>query len=52
MFIMFHLQGNHGNEGINQRALQLLFEEVARKGADWTYTICVSVLEIYNESIR
>ncbi|XP_064611144.1 kinesin-like protein KIFC3 isoform X2 [Liolophura sinensis] len=48
----YTMEGTHGSEGINQRALQLLFEEVTRKGGNWTYTICVSVLEIYNESIR
>lgn len=36
--------------GINQRALQLLFEETVDE--NWQYEITASVLEIYNEVIR
>jgi kinesin family protein C2/C3 len=38
--------------GINQRALQELFVEIADRGDDWQFSIHVSVMEIYNETIR
>lgn len=30
----------------------MLFKETEDRGQDWTYTITVSVMEIYNEMIR
>ncbi|XP_016150000.1 kinesin-like protein KIFC3 [Sinocyclocheilus grahami] len=38
--------------GINQRALRLLFSEVSEKKPDWDYKITVSMVEIYNETLR
>lgn len=46
------IQGPNDDPGINQRALQELFQETADKGEDWQFSIEVSVLEIYNETIR
>ena len=45
-------QGPANDPGINQRALQQLFTETAERGQDWHFTIEVSVLEIYNETIK
>lgn len=47
-----YVQGIEDNPGINQRALRLLFSEVLEKAPDWEYTITVSMVEIYNESLR
>lgn len=47
-----HAQGIPENPGINQRALRLLFSEVSEKMPDWHYTISVSMVEIYNETLR
>ena len=44
-------QGPEDNPGINQRALQELFSLVEGRSADWRYSIVVSVLEIYNETV-
>ena len=40
------------NPGINQRALSELFNIINQRQLDWDYTVVVSVLEVYNESIR
>ncbi|NXP45392.1 KIFC3 protein, partial [Heliornis fulica] len=48
----YTMEGTADNPGINQRALQLLFNEVQAKADDWDYTISVSVAEVYNESLR
>nr|XP_033798120.1 kinesin-like protein KIFC3 isoform X2 [Geotrypetes seraphini]XP_033798121.1 kinesin-like protein KIFC3 isoform X2 [Geotrypetes seraphini]XP_033798122.1 kinesin-like protein KIFC3 isoform X2 [Geotrypetes seraphini] len=48
----YTMEGMQGNPGINQRALQLLFAEVAEKTPDWEYTISVNMVEIYNEALR
>ncbi|KAJ1082029.1 hypothetical protein NDU88_002201 [Pleurodeles waltl] len=48
----YTMEGTPENPGINQRALQLLFSEVAEKASDWQYTISVSMVEIYNETLR
>ncbi|XP_069510416.1 kinesin-like protein KIFC3 isoform X2 [Ambystoma mexicanum] len=48
----YTMEGTPENPGINQRALQLLFTEVAEKASDWQYTISVSMVEIYNEMLR
>ena len=45
-------QGPPHNPGINQRALQLLFDETGERATDWDYCINVSVMEIYNEMLR
>ncbi|XP_076449946.1 uncharacterized protein LOC143286194 isoform X2 [Babylonia areolata] len=46
------MEGPVEDPGINQRALLELFAETADKGDDWHFTIEVSVMEIYNETIR
>ncbi|KAL8602769.1 hypothetical protein ACOMHN_064076 [Nucella lapillus] len=48
----FTMEGPESDPGINQRALLQLFSETTEKGQDWQFTIEVSVLEIYNETIR
>eukprot|EP00057_Strongylocentrotus_purpuratus_P020865 XP_011675339.1 PREDICTED: kinesin-like protein KIFC3 [Strongylocentrotus purpuratus] len=47
----FTMQGPAKNPGINQRALKLLFEDTAAR-SDYSFTITVSVMEIYNEMLR
>ncbi|KAI3377441.1 hypothetical protein L3Q82_008420, partial [Scortum barcoo] len=51
-FIIKHPRGRHVDPGINQRALRLLFSEVMDKAPDWDYKITVSMVEIYNETLR
>ena len=46
------VQGVVDDPGINQRALRLLFSEVTEKAPDWDYNITVSMVEIYNETLR
>lgn len=46
------VQGVADDPGINQRALRLLFSEVTEKAPDWEYNITVSMVEIYNETLR
>ena len=46
------VQGVVDDPGINQRALRLLFSEVTDKAPDWDYNITVSMVEIYNETLR
>ncbi|XP_066569732.1 kinesin-like protein KIFC3 isoform X2 [Amia ocellicauda] len=48
----YTMEGIMDNPGINQRALRLLFSEVAEKAPDWDFTITVSMVEIYNETLR
>ncbi|XP_072024813.1 kinesin-like protein KIFC3 [Amphiura filiformis] len=48
----FTMEGSVKNPGINQRALQLLFEETKHRSAEWSFVITVAVMEIYNEQIR
>ncbi|KAE8297822.1 Kinesin-like protein KIFC3 [Larimichthys crocea] len=48
----FTMEGVVDDPGINQRALRLLFSEVTEKAPDWDYTITVSMVEIYNETLR
>ncbi|XP_047218641.1 kinesin-like protein KIFC3 isoform X5 [Girardinichthys multiradiatus] len=48
----YTMEGIGDNPGINQRALRLLFSEVMEKAADWDYRIIVSMVEIYNETLR
>ncbi|XP_072169012.1 uncharacterized protein [Diadema setosum] len=47
----FTMQGPAKNPGINPRALHLLFDETAAR-SDFTFSITVSVMEIYNEMLR
>ena len=46
------IQGYSGSPGINPRALQELFAVTEDRIKEWDYAITVSVMEIYNESIR
>ncbi|XP_076003007.1 kinesin-like protein KIFC3 isoform X3 [Genypterus blacodes] len=48
----YTMEGVEENPGINQRALRLLFAEVTEKAPDWDYKITVSMVEIYNETLR
>ncbi|XP_056134154.1 kinesin-like protein KIFC3 isoform X2 [Lampris incognitus] len=48
----YTMEGVTGDPGINQRALRLLFSEVTEKAPDWDYKITVSMVEIYNETLR
>ncbi|KAJ3593240.1 hypothetical protein NHX12_005575 [Muraenolepis orangiensis] len=48
----YTMEGVAQNPGINQRALRLLFSEVMEKKPDWDYRINVSMVEIYNETLR
>ncbi|XP_068187420.1 kinesin-like protein KIFC3 isoform X2 [Antennarius striatus] len=47
----YTMEGVEDDPGINQRALRLLFSEVKEK-SDWDYRISVSMVEIYNETLR
>jgi hypothetical protein len=53
---VFSVEGPKSDRGVNYRALGELFELVregsARKTAGYTYTITLSVVEIYNETLR
>ncbi|XP_064193428.1 kinesin-like protein KIFC3 isoform X3 [Anguilla rostrata] len=48
----YTMEGVAENPGINQRALKLLFAEVTEKAPDWDFHITVSMVEIYNETLR
>ncbi|XP_037835794.1 kinesin-like protein KIFC3 isoform X3 [Kryptolebias marmoratus] len=48
----YTMEGVADDPGINQRALRLLFFEVTEKAPDWDYSITVSMVEIYNETLR
>ncbi|XP_051787461.1 kinesin-like protein KIFC3 isoform X3 [Erpetoichthys calabaricus] len=48
----YTMEGVPENPGINQRALRLLFAEVKEKDPEWKFVITVSMVEIYNETIR
>lgn len=45
-------QGPRADPGINQRALRELFSLTAKREGEWRYSLLVSVLEIYNETVR
>ncbi|KAG9472886.1 hypothetical protein GDO78_016071 [Eleutherodactylus coqui] len=48
----YTMEGTTENPGINHQALQVLYQEMeARKGL-WTYSVSLSMVEIYNEVIR
>jgi len=46
------LQGVAEDPGLNQRALQELFREMESRRPDWTFAVFVSVVEIYQETLR
>ncbi|XP_054626000.1 kinesin-like protein KIFC3 isoform X4 [Dunckerocampus dactyliophorus] len=48
----YTMEGVPEDRGLNQRALCLLFSEVTDKSPDWEYKISVSMVEIYNETLR
>uniref|UniRef100_A0A665TFF5 Kinesin-like protein n=1 Tax=Echeneis naucrates TaxID=173247 RepID=A0A665TFF5_ECHNA len=48
----YTMEGVVDDPGINQRAMRLLFSEVIAKAPDWDYKITVSMVEIYNETLR
>ncbi|KAM3877444.1 kinesin-like protein KIFC3 [Diretmus argenteus] len=48
----YTMEGVAEDPGINQRALRLLFSEVTEKAPDWDFNITVSMVEIYNETLR
>ncbi|XP_029622765.1 kinesin-like protein KIFC3 isoform X3 [Salmo trutta] len=48
----YTMEGVAKDPGINQRALRLLFSEVTEKAPDWDFKITVSMVEIYNETLR
>ncbi|RYG63317.1 hypothetical protein EON64_16160, partial [archaeon] len=41
-----------GNEGVAPRAIRELFRQMQEREVDWTYTLTMSMLEIYNETVR
>ncbi len=47
-----YTQGSFHDPGINQRALQELFRKIDIAESDWSYTVTVSMLEIYNDCIH
>ncbi|XP_061819739.2 kinesin-like protein KIFC3 isoform X1 [Nerophis lumbriciformis] len=48
----YTMEGVPEDPGLNPRALRLLFSEVMDKSPDWEYKISVSMVEIYNETLR
>jgi len=48
----YTMEGTKENPGVNMRALNELFRVAQERAADYKFEITVSVLEIYNESIR
>jgi kinesin family member C2/C3 len=46
------MQGSATNRGVNTRALDELFQLSSARAPEVQDTISVSILEIYNESIR
>ncbi|XP_061669395.1 kinesin-like protein KIFC3 isoform X2 [Syngnathoides biaculeatus] len=48
----YTMEGVPSDPGLNQRALHLLFSQVTDKSPEWEFHICVSMLEIYNETLR
>uniref|UniRef100_A0A672FQR0 Kinesin-like protein n=1 Tax=Salarias fasciatus TaxID=181472 RepID=A0A672FQR0_SALFA len=48
----YTMEGVADDPGINQRALRLLFSQVTERSADWDHQVSVSMLEIYNETLR
>jgi kinesin family member C2/C3 len=48
----FTMEGTAECRGVNPRSMQLLFERIAQSQKEFSYTVSMSMLEIYNESIR
>lgn len=48
----FTMMGPPDNRGVNTRALEELFQKTSARAGEWTDTITVSILEVYNEEIR
>ncbi|KAM5577000.1 kinesin-like protein KIN-14R [Rosa sericea] len=48
----FTMEGTEKNRGVNYRTLEQLFEIANERKETFTYSISVSVLEVYNEQIR
>lgn len=48
----FTMEGTEKNRGVNYRTLELLFKTAKERKETFTYSISVSVLEVYNEQIR
>ncbi|XP_041447214.1 kinesin family member C3 S homeolog isoform X1 [Xenopus laevis] len=48
----YSMEGIPSDPGINQRALRLLLSEVKERSSSWEHELSVSMVEIYNESLR
>jgi len=48
----YTMEGTANNPGINKRALEDLFTTVEQRSCQWNYTVNVSILEVYNETVR
>ncbi|XP_077448446.1 kinesin-like protein KIFC3 isoform X2 [Stigmatopora argus] len=48
----YTMDGVPSDPGLNQRALRLLFSRVCSQSPEWDFHVCVSMLEIYNETLR
>ncbi|XP_059631235.1 kinesin-like protein KIN-14R isoform X2 [Cornus florida] len=48
----YTMEGTEQNRGVNYRTLELLFKLAEERKETFTYSISVSVLEVYNEQIR
>ena len=46
------LQGCVNDPGINPCALKFLFAETEERGHEWQFETSVSMLEVYNETLR
>lgn len=48
----FTMEGTEENRGVNYRTLEELFKIAGERKETFSYSISVSVLEVYNEQIR
>ncbi|XP_069813008.1 kinesin-like protein KIFC3 isoform X2 [Dendropsophus ebraccatus] len=48
----YTMEGTAENPGINQQALQALYQEMEARRGLWSYSVSLSMVEIYNEVIR
>ncbi|WOL05676.1 kinesin-like protein KIFC3 isoform X1 [Canna indica] len=48
----FTMEGNEQNRGVNYRTLEELFKVAVERKETFSYSLSVSVLEVYNEQIR
>lgn len=46
------MEGNELDPGINVRAFEMLFAEVAKREAHYHYEVHATMVEIYNEKLR